>query len=262
MIDSFHGWGDLSANGDEDVMWQDVSPWLRIKYMSRSSSWLARDLDTTEGGSLETDLGESFLEGWIRYLLALLIGGLQESLCVDDLQDYILQGTAIHILVWDPRIRVIGSPVVDVVEIRVERLPEELTEDPLHMIVLLIRNILGACVANTLRDHVFFRGEYFMSHRWIWDPGIIHNLIQLFLKDKQFLSKEGCNFPIFGFLYVPVWEVGQSSQLGVIGSSGSFEEFYVAQLTLFIIFHHQDPLCTACPWFRCIPTISVILGYY
>ena len=77
----------------------------------------------------------------------------------------------------------IGSPMVDGFEIRAKRLPEELIEDLLHMIVLLIRSILGACVASILRDHVL-RGEYFMSHRWIWDPGIIHNLIQLLLEDK------------------------------------------------------------------------------
>lgn len=58
--------------------------------MSRSSSWLSRDLDTTGDGSLEIDLGKSFLEGWIQYLLSLLIGGLQEILGVDDLQNYIL----------------------------------------------------------------------------------------------------------------------------------------------------------------------------
>jgi hypothetical protein len=117
MIDSFHGWGDLSVDRDEDAMWQDGSPRLRIRYMSRSSSWLAGDLDTPRGGCLETDLGESFLEGWIQYLLALLIGGLQKALCVDDLQDYILQGTAVQILAWDPGIKVIGSRVVGGVEI-------------------------------------------------------------------------------------------------------------------------------------------------
>jgi hypothetical protein len=37
-------------------MWQDGSPWLRIKYMSRSSSWLVGDLDITGGGS-HLDLG-------------------------------------------------------------------------------------------------------------------------------------------------------------------------------------------------------------
>ena len=44
--------------------------------MGRSSSWLARDLDTTGGGILETGLGERFFKGWILYLLALLVGGL------------------------------------------------------------------------------------------------------------------------------------------------------------------------------------------
>jgi hypothetical protein len=232
MIDSFHCWGDLRAYGDEDVMWQDGSPWLRIKYMDRSSSWLARDLDTTRGGSLEIDLGERFLEGWILYLLALLVGGLQETLFVDVLQKYTLQGTAFHILILDLESRVIGSRVVDGVGIRVERFPEELTEDLLHMIILLIRSILGTCV-RTLRDHVF-RGEYF---RWIWDPGIIHSLIQLLLEDKQYSRREDCNVPIFGFPYVMVWDACQSGQLGVIVSSGSFEDFYGARLTLFIIFH-------------------------
>jgi hypothetical protein len=70
--------------------------------MGRSSSWLARNIDTTRGGSLETSLGERFLEGWILYLLPLLVGGLQETLCVDVMQDYTLQGIAIHILIWDP----------------------------------------------------------------------------------------------------------------------------------------------------------------
>jgi hypothetical protein len=156
---------------------------------------------------------------------------------------------------------VIGSPVVDGVEIRVERLSEELTEDLLYMIILLIRSIMGTCMASTLRDHVL-RGEYFTSPKWIWDTGIIHSLIQLLLKDKQYSSREDCNVPIFGFPYVAIWEAGQSSRLGIIGSSGNFEEFYGAQLTLFIIFHHRDPLCTTCPWFHCISTIFIILGYY
>jgi hypothetical protein len=71
-----------------------------------------------------------------------------------------------------------------------------------------------------------------------------------------------CNVPIFGFPYVTVWDACQSSQLGVIVSSGGFEEFYGARLTLFIIFHHQDPFRTACPWFHCIPTIPIKRGYY
>jgi hypothetical protein len=81
--------------------------------MSRSFSWLAGDLDTTGGGSLETSLDGGFLEGWILYLLSLLVGDLQETLCVDVLQDYPLQGTVVHILIWDPGIRVFGSLVVN-----------------------------------------------------------------------------------------------------------------------------------------------------
>ena len=57
MIGSFHRWGNLREDWDEDAMWQDESPWLRIRYISRSSSWLAGDLDTTGGGNLETGLG-------------------------------------------------------------------------------------------------------------------------------------------------------------------------------------------------------------
>jgi hypothetical protein len=41
MIDSFHCWGNLRASQDEYALWQDGSPWLRIRYISRSSSWLA-----------------------------------------------------------------------------------------------------------------------------------------------------------------------------------------------------------------------------
>jgi hypothetical protein len=96
---------------------------------------------------------------------------------------------------------VLRSPEFDGVEIRVERLLEELTKDLLHMIILLIRNIQVACVVSTWRDHVS-RGVYYMSHRWIWDPGIIYRLIQLLLEDKQYSSREDCNVPIFGCFYV------------------------------------------------------------
>jgi len=100
---------------------------------------------------------------------------------------------------------VLSSLEFDGVEIRVERLLEELTENLLHMIILLIRRIRVACVVSTWRDHVL-RGEYYMSHRWIWDPGIIHRLIQLLLEDKQYSSREDCNVPIFGFTYVTDWD--------------------------------------------------------
>jgi hypothetical protein len=98
-------------------MWQDGSPWLRIKCISTSYSWLAGDLDTIRGGIWEIVLGERLLDGWILYLLVPLVGGLQETLGVDVSLDNTLQGTAVHILIWDPGIRVFGIPVVDGVEI-------------------------------------------------------------------------------------------------------------------------------------------------
>jgi hypothetical protein len=44
MIGSFHCWGNLRSNGDEYARWQDGSPWLRIRYKSRTSSWSAGNL--------------------------------------------------------------------------------------------------------------------------------------------------------------------------------------------------------------------------
>jgi hypothetical protein len=41
----------------------------------------------------------------------------QETLGVEVLQDYIVQGTAVHILILDPGIGVLGSPWFDVVDI-------------------------------------------------------------------------------------------------------------------------------------------------
>jgi hypothetical protein len=96
------------------------SPRLRIRYISRSYSWLAGDMDSIGGGSWEIGLGERLLDGQIRYLIVPLVGGLQETHGVDVLQDYTLQGTAVHILIWDPGIGVLGSLEFDGVEIRVE----------------------------------------------------------------------------------------------------------------------------------------------
>jgi hypothetical protein len=71
-----------------------------------------------------------------------------------------------------------------------------------------------------------------------------------------------CNVPTFGHYYITECYADQSSQMGVTASSGDIEGFYWARLASFIIFHHQDPFRTAWLWFRCIPTISVILSYY
>jgi hypothetical protein len=252
-------------------LWQDGSPWWRLRYINNSSSWLAGGLDFVGDDSWEMGLGERLLDGWILHLLVPLVEDLQETHGVDVLQDYTSQGTAVRILIWDPGIGVLGSlefdgwilhllvPLVedlqethgvdvlqdytsqgtavriliwdpgigvlgslefDGVDIRVERLLEELIEDLLHMIILLIRSIWVSCVMSTWSCHDL-RGAYYMSHRWIWDPDIL--LIQLWLEDKQHFSREDCNVPIFGCCYVTEWGACQSSQMGLSMSSGDIE---------------------------------------
>ena len=53
---------------------------------------------------------------------------LQETHGVDMLQNYTPQGIAVHILIWDPGIGVLGGPAFDGVEFQVEWLLGELTE--------------------------------------------------------------------------------------------------------------------------------------
>ena len=84
---------------------------------------------------------------------------MQETHAVDMLKNYTPQGIAVHILIWDPGIGVLGSSAFDRVEFRVEWLLGELTEIPWPLIILLIKS-------------------YLVSHRWIWDPGIICSWIQ------------------------------------------------------------------------------------
>jgi hypothetical protein len=88
------------------------------------------------------------------------------------LQDYISRCIAVHILIWDPGIGMLGSSTFDGVEFRVEWLLGELTEILWTLIILLIRIMWVSCVVSTWRDHTL-RGVYLVSHRWIWDPGII-----------------------------------------------------------------------------------------
>jgi hypothetical protein len=47
--------------------------------------------------------------------------------------------------------------------------------------------------------------------------------------------------------------------MDVIVSTGVFERHCGVHLAFLIIFHHYEPLHTGWPWFRCIPTISIIL---
>jgi hypothetical protein len=260
-IDSFHCWRNLKASQDEYALWQDGSPWLRIRYSNEASSWLAGGLASARDDSWEMGLCERLLDGWILYLLVSLVGDLHDIHDVGILQDYTSQGTAVRILIWDPGIGVLGSPNFDGVKIRVEWLLGELTKDSMHTIILLIRSIWVSCMVSTWRGHVL-RRAYYKSHRWIWDPGIICRLIHLLLEDKQYFSREDCNVPSFGHYYVTECYAYQSSQMGVTVSSGVIEGFYWAQLASFIIFHHQDPFRKSRLWFRCIRTISIILSYY
>jgi hypothetical protein len=63
---------------------------------------------------------------------------LQETHGVNMLQNYTPQGIAVHILIWDPRIGVLGSSTFDGVEFQVEWLLRELTEILWPLIILLI----------------------------------------------------------------------------------------------------------------------------
>jgi hypothetical protein len=51
-----------------------------------------------------------------------------------------------------------------------------------------------------------------------------------------------CNVPTFGHHYITECYADQSSQMGVITSTGAIEGFYWAQLASLILFHHNDPL--------------------
>ena len=48
--------------------------------------------------------------------------------------------------------------------------------------------------------------------------------------------------------------------MDVIASTGIIERHFGVQLASLIPFHHYDPFRTSWLWFRCIPTISMILN--
>ena len=113
----------------------------------------------------------------------------------------------------------LGSSVFDGVEFRVEWFLGELTEIFLPLIILIIKSMWVSCVVRTWRDHIL-RGVYLVSHRWIWDLGIICSWIQLFLEDKQYFDREDCNVPILGHYNITECYAYQSSQIRVRESSG------------------------------------------
>jgi hypothetical protein len=136
---------------------------------------------------------------------------------------------------------VLGSSVIDGVEFQVEWLLGELTGILWPLIILLIRSMWVSCVVSTWRDHIL-RGVYLVSHRWIWNPGIICSWIQLLLEDKQYSGREDCNVPILGHYNITECYAYQSSQIGVTESSRDIEGFYWARLASFIIRIHSAQL--------------------
>jgi hypothetical protein len=48
--------------------------------------------------------------------------------------------------------------------------------------------------------------------------------------------------------------------MGVIESTRVIERHFGIRLAFPTPFHHYDPFHTGCLWFRCIPTISMILS--
>jgi hypothetical protein len=48
--------------------------------------------------------------------------------------------------------------------------------------------------------------------------------------------------------------------MDVIAGTMTIEGYFGVRLALLILFHHYDPCRTDWLWFRCIPTISMILS--
>jgi hypothetical protein len=111
-----------------------------------------------------------------------------------------------------------------------------------------------------VRDSSSLDGFYCVSYRWTWDPGIILGGIRLLLEDKQYSSREDYNVPTLGHHYISGCYDDQSSQMDVIASTMTIEGYFGVRLASLILFHHYDPFCTDWLWFRCIPTISMILS--
>jgi hypothetical protein len=84
-------------------------------------------------------------------------------------------------------------------------------------------------------------GFYYVSHRWAWDPSILPGGIWLLLEDKKFSSREDCNVPTLGHHHNAEVYDYQSSQMGVIASTGVIERHCEVQLAFLIISHHYDP---------------------
>ena len=68
-----------------------------------------------------------------------------------------------------------------------------------------------------------------------------------------------CNVPTLGHHHSADIYDAQSSQMDVMVSIGVFERHCGVHHAFLIIFHHYKPFRKGWLWFRCIPTISMIL---
>jgi hypothetical protein len=145
---------------------------------------------------------------------------------------------------------------------------------PSREVDLLIDSIQEVSYVSTLLDHAS-SGICFTSLMVVWDPGIIlsFNMVQsmgrlvvmVLLEENQYLGREDCDVPIFGFLCCEVggdhwgsFHLDQRVKWRLTVSSEGLREFYEAQTIPFTIFHHRDHLFTVPSWFHGILTILII----
>jgi hypothetical protein len=111
------------------------------------------------------------------------------------------------------------------------------------------------------------RSRFSTSFKLVWDPGIIlsfslvqlvdHMVVMALFEDKQYLGREDCNVPIFGFPYSTVvddlmclCQPDHRGNLRLTVSSGGLEELHYSFRGPLIIFHHRDHSCAVSFGFR------------
>jgi hypothetical protein len=110
--------------------------------------------------------------------------------------------------------------------------------------------------------------ECAIVHRWMGSTMYLvggHGILVFYfggfgycLRTSNFLAGN-CNVPTLGHHHRAEIYDDQSSQMDARASTGVFERHCGVHLALMIIFHHYEPFRTGWLWFRCIPTISMIL---
>jgi hypothetical protein len=83
--------------------------------------------------------------------------------------------------------------------------------------------------------------------------------MEMSMVGRNTLGLQLVNVPTLGHHHRAEIYDDQSSQIDVRASTGVFERHCGVHLVSMIIFHHYDPFRTGWLWFRCIPTISMIL---